>query len=270
MKITKTQLNYLMAIQRLRGGHVSLTGISEYLKVKKPTVSVALKKLEENGYIEKQEAHEMNEYVLTPKSQEIVNSLEPEKLEFISLFSDYLGMDYDVCNKQYIELCGLFDSEFIEALTKLRKNGYKMEDKPKEMYGIKFGEYNIPFRVVQCEEWGRSMGDKGFVHPARLIINDEKSEILLESKRIYYKSKNNQILHGELSDLSYLNTNGEWIAAEKLNGKWVIPMSELLLKKDSIGRPMIGVVKIMVQATTGKMPKSTADITFNLEMIEQI
>lgn len=275
MEITKTHLNYIMAVRRLTGGRVSLTDISECLGVKKPTASVMLKKLEDSGYIVKHEFSDSNGYALTQRSWMILEELEREKFEFMSLFHDYLGISYEECNREYKSFCGLFSREFISRLSDLRAGGYNhidIIDKQKESFcGIAYGCYKIPFQVVQCGEGSRSMGDKGFMHPAKLIINGDRQEILLESKKIYYKSKSNQSLHGELSRLCYLDKDIKWVCSVKTEDNiWVIPIATLLCQKDNFGRLSLGVVKIKVQATTVKMPESIAEITFNFEMIEQI
>ena len=53
---------------------------------------------------------------------------------------------------------------------------------------IEFGKYEIPFQVVQGSGESRSMGDKGFYHPAILVVEKDCQYIVLKSKEIYYKS----------------------------------------------------------------------------------
>lgn len=274
MEITRSQLNYLLAIKRLTGGRVFLTGISEYLGVKKPTASVALKNLEESGYVIKREGSDRNEYVLTEKSREILDELDRERFEFMSLFNDYLGIGYDECDKEYKALYGLFSRDFLSRLADLREMGYMRKESSDDkscFLGIPYGEYKISFQVVQCGDGFRSMGDKGFIHPARLVLNEEKQIIMLESKKIYYKSKNNQSLRGELSGLYYLDKDMKWVASEKAaENIWIIPVNKILYQKDDCGRLSLGIIKIKAEATTVKMPQSVAEITFNFELIEQI
>lgn len=275
MEITKTQLNYLMAIRKLTGSKVTLTNISTYLGVKKSTVSVALKYLEESGYITKHENPSGNEYILCGKAWDIIDGLGRERFEFMSLFNEYLGLDYEVCEKEYHSLCGLFGSEFIKSLGNLREGGYggkAADDNDKKEYcSIPYGKYHIPFQVVQSTERIRSMGDKGFVHPAVLIIDDNRQDIIIESKKIYYKSKQNQSLYGQLRSLYWLNGDMKWIKAEHEDeNTWRIPLDKILYQKNDCGRLSIGMIKIKASATTVKMPESVAEITFNFEMIEQI
>ncbi|MGM9937883.1 MAG: metal-dependent transcriptional regulator [Candidatus Ornithomonoglobus sp.] len=277
MELTKTQLNYLMAVKRLMGGRVTLTDISECLGIKKPTASVALKKLEENGYIIKNETHDGNEYSLSRKSCIILEELERERFEFLSLFNDHLGISYKECDEEYRKLCGLFSRGFIRDLTAARENGYNGADRHrtgnggKSFGGIEYGRYKIPFQVVQCGDGGRSMGDKGFMHPAVLVIYENRQDILLESKKIYYKSKSNQSLRGELSELCYLDKSMKWVRSKKdRENVWIIPIKNILYQKDDYGKISIGIIKIKAQATTVKMPASVAEITFNFELLEQI
>ncbi len=273
MEITKSQLNYIIAIKQLIGSEVSQKYICEYLGVKKPTASIALRNLEENGYIEKQEKGGINEYCLTEKAWKIVDKLEKEKLEFMSLFNDYLGIDFDICQKEYDRICGDLSVEFLEKLADLRKQGYTKEvienDSVENAWGLNIGCFDLPFQVVHSGEGMPSMGDKGFIHPAKLIVDNDNQEIILESKQIYYKSKNDQLLKGKLSELYYSDSNMKWILAEEREeNKWVIPVEKILCHRDNFGKVSLGIVKIKAKATTKKMPESVAEITFNFKLIK--
>lgn len=275
MELTKSQLNYIIAIKQLIGSEVSQKYICEYLGVKKPTASIALRNLEDNGYIKKQEKTGINEYCLTDKSWEIIDNIEKEKFEFMSLFNNHLGIDFDICEEEYKRICGDLSIEFIKKLSYVREQGYSkdMTDSKEEhsFYGINKGTYEIPFQVVQGSEGMPSMGDRGFIHPAKLIIGDDMQNIILESRQIYYKSRDDQMLKGKLSKLYYSDSNMKWISAEeRKENMWVIPVKKILCQKDNFGKISLGIVRIKALATTKKMPESAAEITFNFKLIKKI
>lgn len=277
MKLTKSQLNYILAIKNLAGGQVSQKYICEYLGVKKSSASIALKNLYESGYIEKKNVSEGSDYSLTDKAWEILKDIDKEKFEFMSLFRGFLGIDEVCCENEYKRICGDFSREFIDRLEKLRNEEYsdkkiKYTDCDENKYwGIEYGRYEIPFQVVQIGESVRSMGDKGFYHPAILVIEKEKQYILLKAKEIYYKSKNEQVLKGKLQELYYYDTDMKWVISEQEseNGR-MIPLNKILYQKDEYGKTIIGVIKIKAAATTMKMPESVAEITFNFKLIKRI
>lgn len=271
MELSKSQLNYIIAIKQLIGSEVSQKYICEYLGVKKPTASIALRNLEDSGYIKKLEKSGINEYCLTDKSWKIVEELEKEKFEFMALFNDYFGIDFESCDSEYRRLCGDFSKEFINKLSEFRKCKYK---KLSESYcclnGFDKGTYEIQFQVVQCGENMPSMGDKGFKHPAKLVI-DKDSYIILESKEINYKSKNEQKLKGRLLELYYMDSDLKWILSEQSKSNlWKIPVKSILYQRDNFGNIVLGVVKIKASATTMKMPESVAEITFNFKLIKKL
>ena len=275
MELTKSQLNYIITIKQLIGSEVSQKYICEYLGVKKPTASIALRNLEDNGYIKKQEKAGINEYCLTDKSWEIIDNIEKEKFEFISLFNNHLGIDIDVCEEEYKRVCGDLSVEFVNKLSVMREQGYCKDTSSKKAVGsfcgIAMGIYEIPFRVVQSGEDVPSMGDRGFIHPAKLIVNNDSQDIILESRQIYYKSKEDQMLKGKLSKLYYSDSSMKWVLSEeKEDNMWVIPVKKILCQKDNFGRISLGIVKIKAVATTKKMPESVAEITFNFKLIKRI
>lgn len=136
---------------------------------------------------------------------------------------------------------------------------------------IEFGKYEIPFQVVQSSGETPSMGDKGFYHPAILVMEKDSQYIVLKSKEIYYKSKTSQILKGKLQELYYLDTNMAWVLSkQKEESNWIIPLKEILYQKDDFEKASVGIIKIKVAATTMKMPESIAEITFNFKLLKKI
>lgn len=273
MDVTKTQLNYLMTIRRLQHGSMSLTQISEYMSVKKPTAFTALKTLVQKGYVVKGDNYDGNSYFLTEKACKILDELQKERFEFMSLFYDRLGIERDICEKEYESLCGLLSEKFVEQLSQVRRSGencYKQKhDKSGEFFGIPYGKYELPFQIIQINnERMRSMGNKGFIHPAILFLSEKRQDIVLKSKQITYATKTGEKIQGELTELSYLDNYLNWVKIEKNdNSEWIIPISSILYQRNDMGKLIFGTLKIKALTSAVIMPESTAEITFNFKNI---
>lgn len=275
MELSKSRINYIIAIRQLAGGQVSQKNICEYLGIKKSTASIALKFLDENGYIKKQEGTEGNEYYITEKSQKIIDDIEKEKFEFMFLFSNFLGINHKICEREYNSLCGEFSKEFINELSILKEKGCyfinKAEKSTLQSCSIANGTYEIPFQVVKCGQGVRSMGDKGFVHPAMLIVSKQREDILLKSREIYYKAKNGQVYKGQLKELYYLDIDMKWVLSQQESeSTWIIPFNKILYQNDNYGGLSIGSIKIKALSTNLHMPESIAEITFNYKLSKKV
>jgi Mn-dependent DtxR family transcriptional regulator len=277
MEVSKSQLSYLWAIKQLSGGRVSQKDISEYLNVKKPSASVALRNLEESGYILKIKARGENRYILDNSGWKIIEELERERFEFMALFRDLLGVDSELCNKQYNALYGSFDREFINKIAELHENNYTgkfMRASDERPYDFENGVYELPFEVIQYvdNKYGNmpSMGDKGFKHPALLIVDNDRVDILLQAVEMQYVAQSGKRLKGKLQQLYYFDYKMSWHLCEKKDEDiWIIPFSKLLYQRDCSGDLTIGNIKIRAAATTVRMPESVAEITFNFKLIKK-
>ena len=105
MKIHESAENYLEAILILnrRNGDVHAIDIAAELNFSKPSVSIAMKKLRENGYVE---INEMGHITLTPSGQEIAERIY-ERHTFLSAWLSSLGVDpmvaaEDACRMEHV------------------------------------------------------------------------------------------------------------------------------------------------------------------------
>ena len=113
MKIHESAENYLEAILILnrRNGDVHAIDIAAELNFSKPSVSVAMKKLRENGYVE---INEMGHITLTPSGQEIAERIY-ERHTFLSAWLSSLGVDpmvaaEDACRMEHVISAESFDA----------------------------------------------------------------------------------------------------------------------------------------------------------------
>ncbi len=262
MNFTRTQLNYILAIKQLSAGLRSQKNISELLGVKRSSACVALKSLEDGGFVHRRPD---NEYCLTEKTMELLTEVEEEQKRFMALFHGRLGIDAALCDRQYYAVCGLMEKEFLLAAG-------APQDKSGRFYGLPGpGRYSLPFVLSTLHGDLRSMGDRGFVHPAVLEIGDNSGEILLEAKEIYYRSKSGSVFHGRLNSLSYFDSDLGWISAKSRDENlWILPTRKIFYRFDDRGVISLGTVKIRAEATTSRMPVSVAELTFNFRLLEKI
>ncbi len=113
MKIHESAENYLEAILILnrRNGDVHAIDIAAELNFSKPSVSIAMKKLRENGYVE---INEMGHITLTPSGQEIAERIY-ERHTFLSAWLSSLGVDpmvaaEDACRMEHVISAESFDA----------------------------------------------------------------------------------------------------------------------------------------------------------------
>ena len=113
MKIQESAENYLEAILILnkRNGEVHAIDIAAELEFSKPSVSVAMKRLRENGYVE---VNGMGHIALTDKGMEIAQRMY-ERHTFLSNWLASIGVDpviaaEDACRMEHVISAETFDA----------------------------------------------------------------------------------------------------------------------------------------------------------------
>lgn len=113
MKIQESAENYLEAILILnkRNGEVHAIDIAAELEFSKPSVSVAMKRLRENGYVE---VNGMGHITLTDKGMEIAQRMY-ERHTFLASWLASIGVDpviaaEDACRMEHVISAETFDA----------------------------------------------------------------------------------------------------------------------------------------------------------------
>ena len=113
MKIQESAENYLEAILILnkRNGEVHAIDIAAELEFSKPSVSVAMKRLRENGYVE---VNGMGHITLTDKGMEIAQRMY-ERHTLLTQWLTRLGVDEktaaeDACRIEHVISAETFDA----------------------------------------------------------------------------------------------------------------------------------------------------------------
>lgn len=122
-RTTEDYLKTIYLFERKHGG-VHGVEISEALKVSRPTVSVVIKRLISEGYLIKNEAHEV---FLTASGMEIAENTLKKNRMFKKLLTD-LGVDEKTASADACEMEHAVSAESFEALCLLtqKKNGRKV------------------------------------------------------------------------------------------------------------------------------------------------
>ncbi len=114
MKIHASAENYIETIYMLteRQGDVRSIDIANELEYSKPSVSVAMKNLRENGYIE---VNHMGFITLTEKGMEIAVRMY-ERHMILTKFLTGLGVDPDIAAEDACKIEHIISSESFDAI----------------------------------------------------------------------------------------------------------------------------------------------------------
>lgn len=116
MKILESAENYLESILILKNekGYVRAIDIVNYLDFSKPSVSIALKQLETNGFITRDED---NHIYLTDSGQEIADSIY-ERHELLRKMFIKLGVSEETAKQDACKIEHYISQETFECLKK--------------------------------------------------------------------------------------------------------------------------------------------------------
>lgn len=186
-------------------------------------------------------------------------------------------MEEEIVEEAYNRFLGAFPPSFTAALESFQNSGFKRLPTAEEgfvkrsvLQHYKNGVYTVPFQVRKLGDMSASMGDKGFLHPAKVILDAHTAELQLEARVFYYRSREGKMLKGYLKSLSYYAKN-EWHEAEEREEHiFILPLKYILYQNNDLGHPELGQMKIQASASNKNMPSSIAEITFQFSLMEAI
>lgn len=274
---TEAQLKYILIISALQASSATLPAVAENMGVKKPSACRMIYQLKDMGVLKMDESVRSKRVFLTDLGDSIAAALEHQQYMIYRLLTQTLGANTEVAQRQTEKLIGKLEPEIV-SLMELKFNGFHEEGSFREKgldgqlsENTEPGSYQIPFKIVKADSDKISMGNKGFEHPCVLVFSNEKQEIVLKARDIFYKSILGKCLYGKLSSMKYKNReNGKFQVAECINSVYRLPLSEMECKYDSQGRIVTGVFRIMAQATVGifHMAEAEADLALDLTAVE--
>ncbi|MDD3394749.1 MAG: hypothetical protein PHG19_08945 [Anaerotignum sp.] len=274
---TEAQLKYILIISALQDSCATLTSVAENMGVKKPSACRMIYQLKDLGVLKTDESMHFKRVSLTELGNSIAATLEHQQYMIYRLLIQTLGASTEVAQRQTEKLIGKLEPEVV-SLMEMKFSGFSEEGSVNEkVYDLKQwenpedGSYFIPFKIVKADSDKISMGNKGFEHPCLLFFNNEKQEIILKARDIFYKSILGKCLYGKLSALKYKNIEtGMFQLAECTNSVFKLPLSEMECKYDTQGKIVSGAFRIKARATVGvfHMSESEADLVLDLAYVE--
>ncbi len=274
---TEAQLKYILIISALQDSYATLTGVAENLGVKKPSACRMIYQLKDMGVLKTDESTRFKRVFLTDLGNSIAAMLEHQQYMIYRLLTQTLGTSSEIAQRQTEKLLGKLEPEVV-SLLEMKFNGFCEEGSLKEkIYDAQQwenpedGSYFIPFKIVKADSDMISMGNKGFEHPCILVFNNEKQEVVLRARDIFYKSILGKCLYGKLSAMKYKNRETDTFeAVECINSVYRLPLSEMKCKYDGQGRIVSGAIRIMARATVGifHMAEAEADLVLDLTSVE--
>ena len=274
---TEAQLKYILIISALQDSSATLPLVAENMGVKKPSACRMIYQLKDMGVLKIDESWQSKRFFLTDLGNSVAAVLEHQKYMIYRLLTQTLGTGTEIAQRQTERLVGKIEPEVV-TLMEMKFNGFHEEEcyRGKD-YNEQWkdnpqgGSYFIPFKVLKADSDMISMGNKGFEHPCMLIFNNEKQEIVLKAKDIFYKSILGKCLYGKLCLMRYKDReNGDFKEAQCINSVYQIPLSQMKCNYDASGKIITGVIRIMVQASVGvfHMSEAEADLVLDLAAVD--
>jgi Mn-dependent DtxR family transcriptional regulator len=268
--ITLGQARYLLAICHIRGRDRTMTKIARELGVSKPSVTSMINSFEEKGFVKKSPA-----LTLTAHGKAIADEIMSKQSVISAYFSRELGIAREETGNDALVLMFEMSERFVDSFIKKIVTDAaraKLREFSGNAYLSNFqgilpdGIYEIPFNLLKKSDSRLSMGDKGFMHPAKLVVTDGYGVISLRAVPMTHKALQGYTLKGMLARLYYWNGEN-YVEALEEDDMYSFPVMNMHWGYDQEKGMDFGVVQIKVQASVGvvNMPESLADLVIYLE-----
>lgn len=274
---TEAQLKYILIISALQDSSATLPSVAENMGVKKPSACRMIYQLKDMGVLKIDESMRFKRICLTTLGNSIAAVLEHQQYMIYRLLTQTLGAGTQLAQRQTERLIGKLEPEVV-SLMEMKFSGFHEEGSLKEKdYEVQWfenpeeGSYYIPFKIVKADSEMISMGNKGFEHPCVLMFSNDKQEVVLKARDLFYKSILGKCLYGKLSSMKYQNgESGIFQQLECKNSVYRLPLSEMKCKYDLQGKIVSGIIRIKAQATVGvfHMAEAEADLVLDLTAVE--
>ncbi len=267
MSVTLSQARYLIAMYHMRDRERSMTKIAKVLRVSKPSVTKMI-----NIFIEKGMVKRRNNLVpyLTTQGRSITEKILIRHSVIKNYFNRELGIPEELAKEDALIFMFELSEKAVECFIRkiemdlAREYLNKMKEHPyiSDFKGIlEEGIYEADFTLFRKADGGISMGNKGLLHPAKLIVLDGKGMISLRAVPISHRSRLGNVLKGKLARLFYWNGES-YTEVDEQDGEYVFPIVDMKWNYDQDRHLDFGLVEIKVQANVGllNMPESIANL----------
>lgn len=265
MNFTPTQLQYLFYIDLYKDSNRLTSDLANQLGVSKAAVSQVLDFYETNGLIRRCASGGVT---VAGEAETAISEMRKKHKVILPFFQTMPGLTDETAVKCALQYVCWMPRESVDGLVQslkekdqLRRLRWDLGEETAPPFPD--GRYPIPFDVYKRDCNEISMGDKGFIKPAMLIVMAGKGVITLRSREIRYQSRTDARFRGRLTRLSCLY-NGEFVQINAKSSEYAIPfhyLRKLYVTPDST---LCGTLRIKVETSrcAANMPISEADVVF--------
>lgn len=267
-QLTQRQEEYLLLFADRDGKCKGISEAAELFQVSKPTAFNMSEALEERGLIVKSSFGEIR---LTESGWAYISSRLEYLYTLIEWLESDLGLPPLLAEQEARRMVVVLAPETVAAMAqrwKKKRTEVLMSSADELLPELAPGRYIVPFQVCRSGSRELSMGDMGFLKPARLIREADRSLFLLSPKSIRYRPKKRSRMDGILEKMWYRTAESWKEAVIGEDGSRQIPGAAVVFCEDSEGKT--GTVHIRARASVGilGMPESEADIVFRFDEIK--
>jgi Mn-dependent DtxR family transcriptional regulator len=268
MDFTPKQLQYLFYIDLYKNSGRLISDLAEQMGVSKAAVSQVLDFQEKSGLIKRGAPGGI---ALADGAESVVTEVREKYNVIRPFFQKMPNLTEDMAMKCALRYVCWMPRESVEGLVRellardrFNRIRWDMHDR---MTGIMFpfpnGIYKVPFNVFKQGRDEISMGDKGFVKPAKMVVLDGRGAITLTSREIRHQSKMGKRLRGRLTRLSCLYGD-DFVPVKPKNNEYTIPLHYIRKLSRAPDGTLCGTLRIQAEAgkCVASMPVSEADIVF--------
>lgn len=271
MMITLGQARYLLVICHMQGRDRTMTKIAEEMGVSKPSVTSMINTFEEKGLVKKSPV-----LALTAHGKAMADKIMNTQSVISAHISRELGITKEEADNDALVLMFEMSDRFVSSFIKKIETDAaraKLRDFSGNVYLSSFqgilpdGIYEVPFNLLRKNDGRLSMGDKGFIHPAKLVVVDGYGVISLRAVPLKHRAPQGGTLKGALAGLYYWNGENYVEAIKENDMQHSFPVMSMYWGHDVEKGMDFGVVQIKVRASVGivNMPESFADLAIYLE-----
>lgn len=268
-EITLRQEEYLLFFAERNGRNASITAAAEQFEVSKPTVCRFTNLLEEHGLIRK---NSYGEIELTETGWTYITPRLQTQREVSEWMVTGLGLLPNTADQEARRMVTNLEPETVRAILQVwEKTKQTSRIPPEDIFfsHLPVGRYQLQFRLMKRGQDTRSMGDRGFQHPACLIRDTGGCEVRLYPRQIEYRPFQRCRIYLGTVDRLWYKLGEVWREAKVgPDGGYGIPGAALKRPKEDQKGCMVP-IRIRATIHQGAMPESEADLVFELDSIAE-
>ena len=265
MKFTPKQLQYLFYIDLYKDSSRLTSNLADQLEVSKAAVSQVLDFHEAKGLIRRCEAGGI---VIADQAEKVISEIREKHKIIFPFFQRMPELTEEMAVKCALQYICWMPRESVDGLVRSLKEKDELSrirwDLSEETE-VPFpdGRYQVSFDVYKKDSDEISMGDKGFIKPAQMVVMAGKGAITLRSKEIRYQSRTEARFRGRLTHLGCLYGD-RFVQIKARDNEYTIPLHYIRKLYKAPDGTLCGTLRVRVETSkcAANMPISEADIVF--------